>query len=38
MGIRLKLPGTPALGDGQTRARPAPAADRKTDLDDEIPF
>jgi hypothetical protein len=36
LGIRLKLPGTPALGDGQTRARPA--ADRKTDLDEEVPF
>jgi hypothetical protein len=36
LGIRLKLPGAPALVDGPTRARPA--ADRKTDLDDEIPF
>jgi hypothetical protein len=42
LGIRLKLPGAPALGDGQTRAaagaQSAPRADRKTDLDDEIPF
>jgi hypothetical protein len=36
--IRLKLPGAPALGDGQTRARPALKADRKDDLDDSIPF
>jgi hypothetical protein len=42
-GIRLRLPGTPTpkltvSGDGQAHVRPAPAADRKTDLDDEIPF
>ena len=42
-GIRLRLLGTPTpklavSGDGQTPVRPAPAADRKTDLDDEIPF
>jgi hypothetical protein len=37
LGVRLRLPGEPALGgDGPTRARPA--ADRKTDIDDEIPF
>jgi hypothetical protein len=39
IGIRLKLPGAPALGDGQTRGLPAqPAPERKRDLDDEIPF
>jgi len=37
-GIRLKLPSTPAVGDGQTRARPALKADRKDDLDDSPPF
>jgi hypothetical protein len=41
LGIRLRLPGTPTprlatLGDGQTQVRPV--VDRKTDLDDEIPF
>jgi hypothetical protein len=39
MGIRLKLPGSPAFGDGQTRVLPPqPAPDRKRDLDDEVPF
>jgi hypothetical protein len=36
LGIRLKLPGAPAIGDGQTRA--APRSDRKPDFDDKIPF
>jgi hypothetical protein len=33
-GIRLKLPGTPASGDGAT----VPVRSRRADMDDEIPF